>query len=169
MILSIYTDIAMILASIITVFLILVGISMFTNIKVPIIDYSVSTIISKYYIRKTRRKNNLITSNWNLKSFDLDKQDIKFELLVDGELEAKLRIVYCKNKETFFAFQSRWNYKKDVLEETEVDGEPQYLMKLFGIPRRMYEIIHPGCACHKKITGGVSHPIISMPTRIKVK
>jgi len=167
MILYVSIPFTIVIASIITIMSILVSISMLTSVKIPLVDQSMSVLLSRYYIKLTRKKNNLVYVGWNLTHYDMDEQDIRWERHIGGQLEAKLRIVYNISKETFIAFHSRWNDKRDVMLEVEVHGEPQYLMNLFGIPKRVYEIIQPGCPCHTKITGGANYPIISVATKFR--
>jgi hypothetical protein len=158
---------ALTLAIIISIFLALIALSMFTDVKNPIVDKPIASIISKYTIKKKRAKNNLIFKYWDLKYFDIDIQDFRWEYRENNKLVAKLRIKYYPTKKIFIAYHYRF-ISSDVIDETTVYGEPDYLMKLFGIPKRSYQIIDvrkkPKC---KKIFGNIDHKSIMMNSTLR--
>lgn len=147
----------------------LAGISVFTDTKVPIIDSYIANLIDDYSIKEKRKKNNLVCKGWKMTHYDLDGQDIRWIYKVDDRLVAKLRIKYSKVKESYTSHYSKWiDHRRDVLEEVVVIGEPKFLLKLFGLSTRVYQVIDISKKPNlKKIFGNVDHPIIMMRTNLK--
>lgn len=149
------------------VFITLIMVSMLTTVKVPVVDNLIAGIMNYFYIRKNRKKNDIVHRNWRLTHYDLDNQDIRWESHDGGKLMAKLRIVYNKDKKDFNSFHLRWTNPGDVLEECNTYGKPKLLLELFGIPKNTYKILKPGTAKYKKIFGNEDYPIITIVTNFK--
>ena len=154
---------------IIAIFITLVGVSVFTNVKVPIIDSYIANAISNRSIKEKREKNNLVCSGWKMTHYDMDEQDFRWVHKVDNKLVAKLRIKYSESKESYSSYYSKWiDDRMDALEEVIVIGEPKFLLKLFGLSTRVYKVVSVSeKPSLKRIFGNIDHPVIMMRTNLK--